>query len=264
MSEEEVTYSTVRFHKSSGLQKQVRPGETKGPREAGYRIPWQLIVSALGILCFLLLVTVSALTIKIFQYVQQKHELQITLKCHDNCTTMLSDINLKHELLKNKAIKHRPGNDLLESLNREQNRWYKETKTVLDSSQHKGRGVEIYWFCYGIKCYYFIMDRKPWSGCKQACQNSSLSLLKIDDEYELKFLKLLVPSDSYWIGLSYDNKKKDWAWIDNGPSKLVLNTMKYNVRDGGCIFLSKTRLDNINCDNSYFCICGKRLDKFPD
>ncbi|XP_021044763.1 T-cell surface glycoprotein YE1/48-like [Mus pahari] len=84
----------------------------------------------------------------------------------------------------------------------------------------RGRGVEIYWFCYGIKCYYFIIDRKTWSGCKQTCQNSSLSLLKIDDEDELKLLHLLVLSDSYWFGLSYDNKKKDWAWIDNGPSKL--------------------------------------------
>jgi hypothetical protein len=37
MSEQEVTYSMVRFHKSAGLQKQVRPEETKGPREAGYR-----------------------------------------------------------------------------------------------------------------------------------------------------------------------------------------------------------------------------------
>nr|3G8K_A Chain A, Lectin-related NK cell receptor LY49L1 [Mus musculus]3G8K_B Chain B, Lectin-related NK cell receptor LY49L1 [Mus musculus] len=126
-----------------------------------------------------------------------------------------------------------------------------------------GRGFEKYWFCYGIKCYYFVMDRKTWSGCKQTCQISSLSLLKIDNEDELKFLKLLVPSDSYWIGLSYDNKKKDWAWINNGPSKLALNTMKYNIRDGGCMLLSKTRLDNDNCDKSFICICGKRLDKFP-
>ena len=37
MSEPEVTYSTVRFHKSSGLQKLVRHEETQGPREAGNR-----------------------------------------------------------------------------------------------------------------------------------------------------------------------------------------------------------------------------------
>ncbi|XP_021009879.1 T-cell surface glycoprotein YE1/48 isoform X3 [Mus caroli] len=260
MSEQEVTYSTVRFHKSAGLQKEVRHEETKEPREAGYRrcsVPWKFIVIALGILCFLLLVTVSVLAIKIFQYGQQKN-LQEILNHYNNCSNMQSDINLKDELLKNKSIEC----DLLESLNRDQNRLYNKTKAVLDSLQHTGID-KVYWFCYGMKCYYFVMDRKPWSRCKQTCQNASLSLLKIDDEDELKFLKLVVPSDSCWIGLSYDNKKKDWAWIDNGPSKLALNTRKYIIRDGGCMLLSKTRLDNGNCDQSFICICGKRLDTFP-
>nr|AAF99550.1 natural killer cell receptor Ly49P3 isoform [Mus musculus]AAF99595.1 natural killer cell receptor Ly-49P3 [Mus musculus] len=163
MSEQEVTFSTVRFQKTSGLQNRVRLEETLKPRKAGLR----------------------------------------------------------------------------------------------------GRGDKVYWFCYGRKCYYFVMDRKPWSGCKQTCQSSGLSLLKIDDEDELKFLQLVVPSDVCWIGLSYDNKKKDWSWVDNGPSKLALNTRKYNIRDGGCMLLSKTRLDNGNCDQVFICICAKRLDKFP-
>ena len=51
---------------------------------------------------------------------------------------MQSDINLKDELLRNKSIECRPGTDLLESLNKEQNRWYRETKTFTDSSQHTG------------------------------------------------------------------------------------------------------------------------------
>jgi hypothetical protein len=33
-----------------------------------------------------------------------------------------------------------------------------------------------------------------------------------------KFLHLQVISDSYQIGMKYN--KMDWAWIDNGPSKL--------------------------------------------
>nr|AAK11559.1 natural killer cell receptor LY49M [Mus musculus] len=264
MSEQEVTFSAVRFHKSSGLQNRVRLEETGKPRKAGLRVPWQLIVIALGILISLRLVIVSVLVTNIFQNSQQKHELQETLNCHDKCsTTTQSDINLKDELLRNKSIECRPGTDLLESLNKEQNRWYRETKTFTDSSQHTGRGFEKYWFCYGTKCYYFVMDRKTWSGCKQTCQISSLSLLKIDDEDELKFLQNLAPSDISWIGFSYDNKKKDWVWIDNGPSKLALNTTKYNIRDGLCMSLSKTRLDNGDCDKSYICICSKRLDKFP-
>uniref|UniRef100_A0A8C6GES3 Killer cell lectin-like receptor, subfamily A, member 5 n=1 Tax=Mus spicilegus TaxID=10103 RepID=A0A8C6GES3_MUSSI len=265
MSEPEVTYSTVRLHKSSGLQRLVSHEEIQGPGEAGYRkcsVPWQLIVRSLGILCFLLLVTVAVLAVQIFQYSQHKQEIHETLNHNHNCSNMQSDINLKEEMLRNKSIDCSPGEELLESLNREQNRWYSETKTDLDSSQDTGTGVK-HWFCYGTKCFYFIMSKNTWSGCKQTCQHYSLPLVKIEDEDELKFLQFQVISDSYWIGLSYDKKKKQWAWIDNGPSKLDMKTRKMNFKPRGCIFLSKTRLEDTNCNNSYFCICGKKLDHFP-
>ncbi|XP_057642717.1 killer cell lectin-like receptor 4 [Chionomys nivalis] len=81
-------------------------------------------------------------------------------------------------------------------------------------------------FCCGIKCYYFIMDNKPWKDCKQTCQDCSLSLLKIDDDDELKFLKYQFTTNSFWIGLSYEISKSKWEWIDNGTSKLLLPTAK--------------------------------------
>ncbi|OBS66156.1 hypothetical protein A6R68_05302, partial [Neotoma lepida] len=37
MSDEEITYTTVRFNKSSELQNRGRADETQGPREAGHR-----------------------------------------------------------------------------------------------------------------------------------------------------------------------------------------------------------------------------------
>ncbi|XP_063141986.1 killer cell lectin-like receptor, subfamily A, member 5 isoform X2 [Rattus norvegicus] len=267
MSEQEVTYSSVRFSKSSGLQNQVKPEETKGPKEAGHRecyVPWHLIVIALGILCTLLLLTVAVLVTIIFQYSQEKHELQETLNHHHNCSAMQRDIDLKEEMLRKISIDCSPGNDLLESFNRSKNRWYSKTKAVVNSSQHKGSEIETYWFCYGIKCYYVIKDGKSWDECKQTCQNSSLFLLKIDDEDERKFLQQQLIPDNYWIGFSYDKEKKEWAWIENGPSKLASNTMKFNKKLGGCVFLSKTRLDHTDCINLYSCICGKKLNKFPD
>ncbi|NP_001009500.1 ly49 inhibitory receptor 7 isoform X1 [Rattus norvegicus] len=266
MSEQEVTYSSLRFSKSSRLHNQVKPEETRGPREAGHRecyVPWHLIVIALGILCTLLLVTVAVLVTNIFQYSQENHELQETLNQH-NCSAMQNDIDLKEEMLRKKAIECSPGNDLLELLNREQNRWYSKTKTVINSLQHTSNEIETHWFCYGIKCYYFIKDRKTWHGCKRICQNSNLSLLKIDDEDERKFLQQQVIPDNYWIGLSYEKEKNKWAWIENGPSELASNTKIFNERDGACVFLSKTKLDSIDCNNLYSCICGKRLNKFPD
>eukprot|EP00073_Rattus_norvegicus_P036137 XP_008761540.1 PREDICTED: immunoreceptor Ly49si1 isoform X7 [Rattus norvegicus] len=238
MSEQEVSYSNVRFKKCSGLQNQVRPEETQRARAAGHRV---------------------------FQYTHEKYELpEETPSLINNCSTMQSDIDLKEEMLRNMSINCSQGNDFLQSLNRVQTRWYRETKTVLPSSQHTGKNVEIYWFCYGIKCYYFILDTKAWNGCKQTCQDSSLSLLKIDDEDELKFLRFQVLSDQYWIGLSYNKREKKWSWIDNGQSEFSLNLKKYNEKYGGCMFLSQTRLENAMCMNRYPCICQKRLDNFPD
>ncbi|XP_076795970.1 killer cell lectin-like receptor 5 isoform X2 [Arvicanthis niloticus] len=263
MSEQEVTYSTVRFHKSSGSQNQVKIEETQGPREAGHRVPWQLIVIVLGILCSLLLVTVALLVINNFQYSQGKHELKEALNCHHNYSTMQNDIDLKEEMTRNMSVKCSAYNDILEFLKREQNRGYSGIKNVSGFPEYKGKRVKMQWFCYGIKCYYFIMDKKVWSGCNQTCHHLSLSLLTIDDEDELKFLQQQVTPDSYWIGLSYDKEKQEWSWIDKGPSKLDLNIKKFNLNDGGCTFLSKTRVENTNCDKSYSCICGKRLHKFP-
>uniref|UniRef100_A0A8C8UKY5 Killer cell lectin-like receptor 2 n=1 Tax=Peromyscus maniculatus bairdii TaxID=230844 RepID=A0A8C8UKY5_PERMB len=199
MSDEEVTYTTVRFHKSSGLQNGGRSDETQGPREAGHGI---------------------------FQYSQEKHELQKTLNnLHQEYSTTQNESYLREEMLRNKSKQYDALKDHLDSLNRKENRCHEENNLVPDCLQKTKVGdkvctnVEGHWFCYGVKCY-FIMDNKHWSGCNQTCQGCSLSLLKIDDDDELKLLKSRLTKNSYWIGLKYDEKSQKWQWIGNGPSKL--------------------------------------------
>ncbi|XP_060240280.1 T-cell surface glycoprotein YE1/48-like [Meriones unguiculatus] len=272
MRDEEITYATVRFHKSSGLQSPSRPDETQGPKDSrtfaggkGCSCPWKPVVIPLGVLCSLLLVTVIVLLTHIFQYHQEKHKLQETLRnLHYNYSNVQNDCNLKEEKLRNKSRECDDLKDELDSLKREWNRCYGNTKTVLDFSQYRGKCAEGRWFCCGLKCYYITMESKHWIGCKQTCKDCSLSLLKIDDDSEMRFLQLQLSSKSYWIGLSYDSSTKKWAWIDNGPSKLALNNPSYHRKIGGCVFLSKTRLEVEQCGRSYPCICEKRLDKFHD
>ncbi|XP_076424187.1 killer cell lectin-like receptor 2 isoform X3 [Peromyscus maniculatus bairdii] len=229
MSDEEVTYTTVRFHKSSGLQNGGRSDETQGPREAGHGkclVPWHLIAIPLGVLCSILLVTVAVLVTHIFQYSQEKHELQKTLNnLHQEYSTTQNESYLREEMLRNKSKQYDALKDHLDSLNRKENRCHEENNLVPDCLQRTGTNVEGHWFCYGVKCY-FIMDNKHWSGCNQTCQGCSLSLLKIDDDDELKLLKSRLTKNSYWIGLKYDEKSQKWQWIGNGPSKLInLNTL---------------------------------------
>ncbi|XP_040599671.1 killer cell lectin-like receptor 2 [Mesocricetus auratus] len=254
MNNQEVTYSNSRvFETSSESQNPASTEETQGRREVGEKV-------ALGILCLLLMMAISVWLIYIFQYSQENHELKKTLNnCHQKeFNIKQNDSYLKDEMLRNKSIELEALKKYLDSLNRKQNRCHGETKVVLDCKQPSGKHVEAEWFCCGIKCYYFIMDKESWNGCKQTCQDCSLSLLKIEDDDELKFLQLQINPKSYWIGLSYDTRRK-WQWIDDGPSKLDLNIMNFNPNSRRCAFLSKTRIDDAGCDQLYHCVCEKRI-----
>nr|XP_034367507.1 killer cell lectin-like receptor 2 [Arvicanthis niloticus] len=263
MTDQEVTYTTVRFHKSSGLQRPVRPEETQRPREPGHRecsVPWKHIVIVLGILCFLLLVTVAVLVTHIFQYEQEKHQQEKTLNnvCQEN-HGIKKNISLKEDVSRNKSLKCDAIKSHLHSLKREQNKCYRETKVVLDCLWHTGKLAERHWFCCGIKCYYFITEKKKWNGCERICQGCSLSLLKIDNEDELKFLKSQLYSKSYWIGLTHNKSKGVWHWIGNGSSELDLSVLNSVHHIGSCPFISSIYIQGDDCARTRGCICEKRL-----
>ncbi|XP_028737396.2 killer cell lectin-like receptor 2 isoform X1 [Peromyscus leucopus] len=267
MCDEEITYTTVKFHKSSDLQNRERADDTQGPSETGHRecpVPWHLIAIPLGVLCSILLVIVAVLVTHIFQYSQEKHELQKILNnSHQENSTMQNESYLIEEMLKNKSIDYNALKHDLDILNRTLNRCYQETKFVLDSKQQRGKQVEGHWFCYGIKCYYFIIDNKRWNECEQKCRSCSLSLLRIDDDDELKFLQLQIKPKSYWIGLLYKTTTRKWQWSDGGPSKLNLMTVKSLKEIGGCAYLRFTGIHHDDCGRTHPCICEKRMDKFP-
>ncbi|XP_059113118.1 killer cell lectin-like receptor 2 [Peromyscus eremicus] len=217
MSNQKVIYLNSRvFESSSESQNPIRPEETQGPREVGHKM-------ALGILCLLLMMAISVWLIYIFQYKKEKYELQKSLNnLTQNYHILKNDNYLKEEILRNKSreyddLKHQKEPD---SLNRKQNRHCGKTKIILDCVQYTGKPVEGRLFCRGIKCYYFIMDNKCWSGSEQTCQDCSLSLLKIDNDDELKFLQSQLTTNRYWIGLKYNGSKGEWQWTGDGPSKL--------------------------------------------
>ncbi|XP_038175173.1 killer cell lectin-like receptor 2 [Arvicola amphibius] len=269
MSDEEITYATVKFHKSSsGLQNEGRCDESQGPKETGHRecsVPWHLIAIALGIFCSILLVAVTVLVIHIFQCRQEKQEQEKNLNnLYQEYSTLKNDRFLKEQMLRNKSVENDVLKNRLDFINREWNRCYGETKIVLDRSESSGKNVEGNWFCCGIKCYYFIMTSKRWNGCKQTCENCHLSLLKIDDADELTFLKSQLNQNRYWIGLKYDVKKWKWQWIDGGQSKLDLTVMELRSATGDCAFLSLAGIQEYDCDKRLFCICEKQVVKFPD
>ncbi|XP_059113126.1 killer cell lectin-like receptor 2 [Peromyscus eremicus] len=103
MGDEEITYTTVRFPKSSDLQNQRRADDQQGPREPGHRessVPWHFIAIPLGILCSILLVTVAVLVAYIFQYSQENHELQKNLNNADQRNTTMQNNSCLNETLR--------------------------------------------------------------------------------------------------------------------------------------------------------------------
>ncbi|XP_036021780.1 killer cell lectin-like receptor 2 isoform X4 [Mus musculus] len=209
---------------------------------------------------------------------------------------MKNDSSLMEEMLRNKSSECKALNDSLHYLNREQNRCLRKTKIVLDCSQNKGKQVEGYWFCCGMKCYYFIMDDKKLKGCKQICQAYNLTLLKTNDEDELKFLKSQLQRNTYWIALTHHESKEESQQIGDRPSKPAQEEQSF-IEDLSlchlipvdffpwfifsdtdchvsaarnsvpnrekCAYLNSFSTEEDDRARNHGCICEKRLNKFP-
>lgn len=256
MTDKEITYTTVRFHRSSELQNRRKPDETQRSREADHRessTPWHFIVIPLGILCFILLVTVAVLVTLIFQCSQEKYDRnnldQSTVQNTSTSNKTLTNNSSEYEGCKNQE---------------ERNRCCGKTKAVLDYGKYTGKCTKAHLICCGIKCYYFIMDNKGWNDCKQTCQDCRLSYLKIDNDDELKFLKYHLTTSTFWIGLFYEVSKSKWQWIDNGASNLDLMKLKLLNENGSCACLSFRGIHEGDCGTKHPCICEKRMDRVPD
>nr|XP_023421054.1 killer cell lectin-like receptor 4 [Cavia porcellus]XP_023421055.1 killer cell lectin-like receptor 4 [Cavia porcellus] len=146
-----------------------------------------------------------------------------------------------------------------------ENRRHGKDKIFAKPLENVGKTCEVYLTCYGVKCYYFIIDNKTWEKCKQTCQNQGLSLLKIDDKDELGFLLSQIYPKKYWIGLFFDIREKRWKWMDAGRSSGITIAIMNKLPTGGkCAILTPTIISSMFCDNAYSCVCEKRMDAtFP-
>ncbi|XP_053412374.1 killer cell lectin-like receptor 2 isoform X1 [Nycticebus coucang] len=194
MSDQRVIYSTLRFlQPPSESQSRQRPGVTQRPGKTDDKVSWRLIAVTLGILCLLLLMTVTVLVVKIFQDVPEKHHQQEILEnLRQKYHIMQNDKDLKEQLLTNKTLecdilKHKSVQQKKElaSFFIENNRCFGKNEISSKSLQNTGIHCEDHCSCYGLSCYYFAMENKDWNGCKQTCRSQRSFLLKINDELEL-------------------------------------------------------------------------------
>ncbi|XP_027999725.2 killer cell lectin-like receptor 2 [Eptesicus fuscus] len=269
MSDQEVIYLTPAFLQGpSEPQNTLRPGGTQRPGKTDgkeFSVPWRLIAVALGILCLLLIMTIIVLGTMFFQYNQEKHQQDEILqnlkqKYHilqnDNYLTkqLLANKTLESDILKNKAVQwgKNPVSPLIE-----EKICHRKKKISSKSLQNTGELNEELWSCCGVNCYIFTTENKNWKECKETCQNKGLSLLKIDDEDELSFLQSQTYKSNHWIGMSFNQQKSKWEWIDKGTPGINISITSF--RRGECVFLASTRIASIDCSKTYNCICEKNI-----
>ncbi|XP_040822796.1 killer cell lectin-like receptor 7 [Ochotona curzoniae] len=255
--QEEVTYSSVRILQSaSESQKRLRPDGTRRPGKSAkkeFAVPRHRIAVSLGILSLLLLMTIIMMGTMIFQLIQEKHQQQEIL------VNLSQSEYLKEQLLANKTSECEVlRNETLLQQKTLESFLSKKTRCCTNS----GNSYHGYWSCDGVNCYYFTEEKKNWQECKQTCQRYSSSLLKIDNEQEQTFITSHTDGNNYWIGLSYVDKEKKWKWVDDDFSPgMNFSLMKSASRIGKCAFLSRTRVDAIECSTkNHSCICEKSID----
>ncbi|XP_037369105.2 killer cell lectin-like receptor 5 [Talpa occidentalis] len=267
MSDQEMIYSTVRVLQSpSGSQNhRLSPDGAQRPGKAGDKecsVSWHLTAVTLGLLCLLLLMTVMVLGTKVFQYIQEKHQweeirrnlsLKYDLMKNDSYLKEqhLTNKTLEYEILKNETLHQKKKLELCFI----ENKLCHGKRNPSESLQNTGR-----WSCYGISCYYFTNESETWRKCKQTCQNYGSSLLKIDDDDELAFIRSHISTGISWIELPYNSQEHKWKRTDNDtPSELHFTILTSSSGIGKCAFLTSTRIDAIECSNTYSCVCEKMM-----
>ncbi|XP_028655677.1 CD209 antigen-like protein E isoform X2 [Erpetoichthys calabaricus] len=77
------------------------------------------------------------------------------------------------------------------------------------------------WLYFKGKCYYMSNETKTWNTSRDHCISLGGHLVIITSDAEKKFLQntfndtMNGPKQSYWIGLSDQEKEGNWYWIDN-------------------------------------------------
>ncbi|CAO2606767.1 Killer cell lectin-like receptor subfamily B member 1A [Lemmus lemmus] len=105
------------------------------------------------------------------------------------------------------------------------------------------------WLLHREKCICFSRDSNIWKEGLSDCAAKGATLLLIQDQEELRFIKDLVKErgNSFWIGLNYSSSGKNWRWINSSTLS----------SDNSCASISKDRVVSEDCASDYYWICQK-------
>ncbi|XP_053183609.1 C-type lectin domain family 9 member A-like [Scomber japonicus] len=154
---------------------------------------YKVATVCVGLLCFVLLTTVIAVSV---QYDKDYNQLSRDLANHtaENEQLLLRYHNLTEE------------RDHLKDT-------FKSTELKLDNAMKKIGSCPDGWSLFGCSCYYLSREVATWDNSRQQCLKRGADLVIINSQKEMVFLNKF-GTLKFWIGLRRLSGQSNWMWTD--------------------------------------------------
>ncbi|XP_013210953.1 killer cell lectin-like receptor subfamily B member 1B allele C [Microtus ochrogaster] len=113
------------------------------------------------------------------------------------------------------------------------------------------------WRPHREKCIQFSQENGVWKEGLSNCTRKGATLLLIQDQEELIFVKGLIKERGhlFWIGLNYSLPNKTWRWINGSTLSSDVLNITGDAKLNSCVAISKDKVVSESCasDNMWIC-----------
>ncbi|XP_052464484.1 asialoglycoprotein receptor 1 [Carassius gibelio] len=219
-------------------------------------------VVCLCLLCFLLLTAVIVLYVcftterkqlltHISNLTEEREQIltkyEQILNHNNNLTEEREQILTKYEQILNH------NNNLTEEREQIKNKFEELQCGLYELDQ---RADNLKWIYYNFSFYYNSSKKKTWSDSRLYCQQKQADLVKINSREEQEFLRKVVGSDTFWIGLENSG---EWKWTDGVKLANGYWSSGHPNSYGDCAKMSSTGWESHLCTNKEKWICERTI-----